>query len=269
MPTRHEIEADLRWQMPGTYDLQPNDVQQSLIATRLRELNANQVPEAAYKQRERKPHTPAHPPLPGPDADERDVRAALRDAAAELRNGQKFADVATKVADRAAAAVTECQSAVDAFGDLDDRIKQWQVAKLKAGEPDDPLPYDLQSGLRERSIARDRLERAVSASDTVEDELETAQRRVDAALPQLNHAIASVAVWQCYQFVAELDRLEQQALTLRGKIGSLQLPGRSLPDDIANRPFRPLPPITRDPNATQSWADFMSKLRENAAAKMK
>ena len=54
---------------------------------------------------------------------------------------------------------------------------------------------------------------------------------------------------------------------MRRDICSLQLPGVTLPRDLLDAAFRPLPQINGDPKATQRWREFVDQLRRDPEAR--
>ena len=269
MIERQAVEAELRRTSAGSFDYMTQHDQEALVATRTRELEQQQQPseKPVFPKREREARAPAPRQLPAATVPERELRRQLKQATAEYKHNIQLVAEARIHTERASERLAMAQSELHKFDELDERVAAWEVQAVREGLESGDMPHALASGLRARSVARDRCDRALAAHATLVREQHAAEAKLLDAKRTVDRACEDIAIAQARMIARALADAEAEVAAMRVDICSLQLPGVTLPRDLLDAAFAPLPQIQAGAAATQRWQAFMKRLRSDPEAK--
>jgi hypothetical protein len=273
---RQEVERQLRLQMAGAFDLQPYDVQKSLVDTRMRALQAQQPANAeqALVVRERVRPQPQHltpPPLPKADADEAELRTALREAQRANAEAQRKAEEAKAVLARAEQHRNNCETQLIAYTELDEQATELRIKQFREDAYLD-IPHHLSTAFRERGEVIDNIQIASKALDRLKAEDKQLEREATLAFERLCYAARDVAFGYVWKLYRELRDAEQGVLMLRTILASAKLvipglPTMHPPAEILSAVNKlEVPAVSEDSEFTGVWSDFAMRLRDDADA---
>lgn len=146
-------------------------------------------------------------------------------------------DTAGEIARRAAERVTACEDDLRRFDGLDREIEAFQLNQLREGA-DDPLPWHLQSAVRDRSVALDRAEHGERARQRSESELRNAERQVQAKLRVCQAWIVRLLMDRANVLAEQWQAAQDQADARRDMLAALgyaHFPGQAGPAPISQR----------------------------------
>jgi hypothetical protein len=166
----------------------------------------------------------------GPD-DEIDwsqpAREGLRAAQGEVDLAQQAVEEAQTVYQRAQSQLDNTKADLTRYNNLDERIRQYTVDQLKAGQ-DTELNYSLKQDKAQQSRLQDRHDIASSATERLASELRTAEQR-------LSHKLRVCHIWATKVLLEEYA--EERAAELRAAMAKVD----SLRNDLLGLSYAPFP----------------------------
>jgi hypothetical protein len=275
---RAAIERELRKTTDGAFDRARYDLQQSMIDTKVRELQRQQpaTPEQAAVVRVRTKPAPAHmtpPPLRPADADEQELRDQLREAQASFADVQARSEQAKEALARADQHLRNSEGQLSAYSELDAQAADIRAQQLR----DDAflqIPHHLASAFRERGEVIDKIQIAAKAYNTLQTEARNAEAAATIAHERVLYAARDVVFSSAWRLLDQLREAEDVVTNLRNLLGSCRLigpvgvPPMHLPAQILEAVTRrELPELNENSEFTGVWNDFALRLRSDADAR--